>query len=334
MGETNLKPIEYQLLADDKRGNMFEIPAASVKWKTERTGRAGSLEFTFAGGDKFSDKFFSLNCGDIVRLEVNGEIIFWGYVFSVENSDGESFTAAAYDQMRYLMYSDTYVFTGRTATEIIRQIAADFGVKCGEIEDTRYVIPKLAQDNRKLLDIISEALSETVFNTGKTYALYDKAGALTLKSLGSLRLNIALGDYGMVSGYTYGESIDRETYNRVKLIKDNGKEGSRDVYIYQDGASIAEWGLLQYYRSVDNALNAAMIENMGKALLSLKNRAEKSFKLRAMGDVSCRAGASVFIELSDVGVRQFYVIESAEHSFEGNDYVMDLTLKAVNDGAL
>jgi len=327
----NLAPMEYQLLVDDKKGNVFELSATSLTWKTQRTGRAGSLEFTFLGGDKFSvQSDFELSCGDMIRLEVNGDVIFYGYLFSVESNDGETFSATAYDQLRYLMYNDTYVFVGKTATEIIKQIAGDFKITLGPVTDTKYAIPKLSFDNEKLLDMITEALSETTYNMKKTYVLYDDAGKLTLSNIEDMRLSIALGDYSMLSGYTYKESIDDDTYNRIKLVRDNKESGGRDVYIYQDSANIAKWGVLQYFEIVDEGYNAAMVSARGETLAGLKNRLGKSFKLSSMGDVSCRAGKAVYIEISDLSVKQFFLIEDATHRFEGNDYTMDLTLKVVD----
>ncbi len=336
MGASNLRPIEYQILVDNKKGGVFELPVTSATWKTQRTDRAGSLEFEFVGGDKFSDKTFELNAGDIIRLEVSGQILFYGYVFTVENSGGETFSGTAYDQVRYLMYSDTYVFTGKTATEIIKQIAGDFGITLGTIADTGYVIPKLAQDNKKLLDMISEALAETNYNTGRYYVLYDKCGAMTLTDIADMRLNIALGNDSMLTDYNYKESIDSNTYNVIKLQIGDSDSGSTRFYIYpneEDGGStenIAKWGILQYFASVDSGYNDAMIKARAKSLFDLNNRLEKTFKLDARGDVTCRAGKTVYVGISSLGVAQYYVIESADHSFDGNDYSMSLTLKVVD----
>ena len=330
MRTVNIAPIEYQLLVDDKNGNVFELPVTGVTWKTQRTDRAGSLEFEFMGGDKFADSSFSLSCGDLVRFEVNGETVFYGYVFSIDRGSSEAFSATAYDQMRYLMYSDTYVFTGKTATEIIKQIAGEHGVALGTIAETGYAIPTLSQDNQKLLDIMTEALSETTYNTGRTYVLYDDCGKLTLTDIEDMRLDIVLGDYSMLTGYEYSESIDGETYDVIKLAQDNGDSGSRVVYVYKDSANIAKWGALQYYESVDSEYNTAMINQRGEALLALRNKLEKTFKLEARGDVSCRAGKAVYVEVAALGAAQFYVIESADHSFEGNDYSMSLELRAVD----
>ncbi len=331
MGVTNLLPMEYQLLAQDKKGNSFELPVTSLTWKTQREGRAGSLEFSFLGGDQFSvQSGFELNCGDIIRLEVNGDVIFHGYLFSVEASDGETFSATAYDQIRYLMYNYSYNFTGKTATGILKQIAGDFNIKLGPTADTKYAIPKLSFDNQKLLDMITEALSETTHNTRRLYVLYDDAGKLTLSDIADMRLSLVLGDYSMLSGYTYKESIDDDTYNVIILAQDDKKRGERVPYLYKDEGNIAKWGILQHYEVVDAELNAAMINQKGEALLKEKNKLGKSFKLSSMGDVSCRAGKAVYVEVSSIGAGQFYLIEDATHTFSGNDYTMDLTLKAAD----
>lgn len=315
MGKINFKPLFYQLLVQNKNGSAFLLPATKIVWKTQRTGRAGSLEFDFVGGDKFCGVAVSLSCGDVVRLEVEGELLFYGYLFSMERSGKETFSATAYDQTRYLMASDTYVFTGATAAEIIRRIGGDFGIRLGNVAETGYRIPAFSRDNEKLLDVMNAALAETTNNTGKKYVLYDKEGALTLDPLEKMRLGIALGDPDMATGFSYAESIDDGTYNKIKLVQNDKKSGIRSVYIYKNNASIARWGLLQYYEPVDTKYNAAMIRQRGETLLALKNRMQKTFRLSARGDVSCRAGMAVYVELSDLGAAQFYVIESAKHTF-------------------
>ncbi|MBP1737541.1 MAG: hypothetical protein H6Q60_1422 [Oscillospiraceae bacterium] len=329
MKVSNLTPLSCEIAVDDKQGHVYTLPCTTVAWKTQRTDRAGSLEFTFLGGDQYADTTFELNCGDIVRMQIDGDTIFYGYVFTVENKGDGTFSATAYDQLRYLMYNNTYVFAGKTATEIIQQIAADFGITLGEIADTEYPIPKLSKDNKKLLEIISDALCETTYATKETYVLYDKAGALTLTNINDMRLPLAFGDSGMLTGYNYKESIDNETYNQIKLVQDNEEDGCRDVYIYQDSSNIANWGVLQYFGSMDSGYNAAMIEQIGVALLELHNRLEKTFKLEARGEVTCRAGAAIYIEIADLGVADYFLIENADHTFEANDHSMSLTLKVV-----
>ena len=62
------------------------------------------------------------------------------------------------------------------------------------------------------------------------------------------------------SGYTV--SIDDDTYNFVKVAKDDKKAGVRDVYIAEDSANISRWGKLMIYDKVTAGLNAAQLQDL------------------------------------------------------------------------
>src|SRR5690606_3700464 len=125
-------------------------------------------------------KDLKIESGAVVRVKANKRNVFYGYVFTVERSEDDDVQVTAYDQIRYLLSNDTYVFSNATATQIIRKIAQDFGLKVGSLADTGYRIPTLVEDNQKLLDIIYKALDLTLISTGNIFVLYADFGSVPL----------------------------------------------------------------------------------------------------------------------------------------------------------
>lgn len=321
-----------QLLLDNKSGDVFDISelVTEINLKTKRKGKPSSLEFEF-----LKNKFINVQNGDVISFKVNDINIFYGYVFENSGTKEPVIKVTAYDQIRYLLYNDTYVFKNKKASEIIVQIAQDIGLRLGTIEDTGFIIPSLLQDDKKLLDIMYNALEQTLLVNGKTYTLYDSFGSLCLKNINSMRELVVISDDCNLGNYDWKNSIDSETYNRIKLVRDNKETKSRDVYISQDSNNIAKWGRLQYFKKVDEKMNAAQIDEMLNNTLNLKNKENKTLKLK---DVICtdisvdskiRAGSSIYVELKEKNISQYYLIEETTHKFTQNQLTMDFDLKVV-----
>lgn len=316
--------MSLEVMTDDKKGNVFDVSelVTDASWKTSRIGKPGSFEYTI-----LQDPKYAINNGDIVRVKKDGKPLFYGYVFTVGRSQEETIKIKAYDQIRYLSASDTYVLKNITAAALVKQIANDFGLKWGNVVDTKYKIPPRVEDSQKLIDIICKAFDYTTINTGSIYNFYDDFGNLTVKNIKDMKLDLVIGDESLMTDFTFEKSIDSDTFNRIKLVQDNKKTKKRDVYIAQDSANIAKWGRLQYYQKVDENQNAAQIKQLMDQLIKLKNRETKSLKLEALGDPSVRAGCYIPILIDELAINQLYLIDECTHKFSGDDHTMSLELK-------
>ncbi|GAC42271.1 XkdQ/YqbQ family protein [Paenibacillus popilliae] len=322
----DVKIINRQGTKDDAEWDVSEI-VEGLTWKTSRIGRAGSVSFRLIKSNQTAK--FTYNNGDIVRVRVDKKDVFHGYIFSIEEGHDEVIKIIAYDQMRYLMNTDTYVFKGITATEVLQRIAKDFNLKLGKVDNTGYKIPKMSEDGQKLLDIICKAITLTYSNTGKDYCLYDDFGSLCLRSVNDVQLDLIVGDGSLMYDYGIKRSIDSGTYNRIKLYKDNKKTGKREIYMDQDSVNIKRWGVLQLYQSVDEDMNIAQIKQLLTNLAKLKNRETKSLKVNAIGDIRVRAGMCVRICISEYGVDQALLVDECSHNFDGSAHNMSLDLRVV-----
>lgn len=292
-----------------------------MKWSLERKGSPGKLEFTVLKDEKL--KFEE---GAVVRLRVDNTNVFFGFVFKKSYDKEKNIKVTAYDQLRYLKNKDTYVYKNKTATELVKMIANDFNLNVGQMDDTYHKIATKVEDNQTLFDIIQNALDDTLMNRSEIYVLYDDFGKLRLSYVEFLKVGILI-DAETAETLDYSSSIDGETYNKIKLVRENEETGKRDVYIAQHGVNMNTWGVLQYFDTVDENENASAKAN---ALLKLYNKKTKGLKVNGvLGDLRVRAGSLVVVQLDldDTKIQNFMMVEKVTHKFENNHHSMDLTLK-------
>ena len=173
-------------LSDPQRSKFF-LPAVEegIEWTTERRSTPGKLTFRV-----IKDDILDFSEGSEVRLQVDGKFIFFGFVFTQSRDKEGIISVTAYDQLRYLKNKDTYVYKNKKASEVIQMIAADFNLRLGTIEDTKYSIPSRVEDNTTLYDIIENALDLTLTNNKEMYIMYDEEGKITLKNLESMKVKM------------------------------------------------------------------------------------------------------------------------------------------------
>jgi len=268
-----------EILIDNKNGRVWDVSeiAKDLTWTTTRVGRPASVEFTILNSGIYQDRAFTVQNGDIVRVRKDDTNVFYGYVFGVKQNQDAEINVKAYDQVRYLLNKDTYVFKNVTTGDVIRKIAADFNLKVGRIDDTGYRIPSMVEDGQTLLDIIEKANTLTMSATGRFYVFFDDFGALSLRDVRAFEAGFYIGDGSLMTGFEYGRDIDSDTYNRIKLYRDNQKTGRREIYMAKDSAYIAKWGVIQLYEKIDENMNDAQISEMLDRLAKLKNADQRAF---------------------------------------------------------
>lgn len=138
--------------------------------------------------------------------------------------------------------------------------------------------------------------------------------------------DVVIGEKSLLTDYTYRTDIDQQTYNSVKLARPNETTGRADVYIAQDSDTIARWGLLQLYQTVDGDANDAQLQAQAKASLAYYNRRMRTLKVSSLGVPGLRAGQMVLTRipgLGDVDLDQYVLLEKVTHTFEGGVHTME-----------
>ena len=218
------------------------------------------------------------------------------------------------------------MYEDKTAGDLTGMLAADFNLQTGNIEDTGYRIASRVEDNSTLFDIVQNALDLTLQNTMQMYVLFDDYGKLSLKNIANMALNfLIVEDSG--DDYSYTSSIDSNTYNKIKLVYENSESGTREVYIAQHGVNMNKWGVLQYYDTIQEGENGAAKAN---ALLALYNKPTRNLSFsNLLGDVNVRAGSLIVVkmDLGDVQLENFMLVEKCKHVFKDGAHFMDLTVR-------
>lgn len=320
--------MNVELLVGNESGTKVYQPAVQegIEWSTERKDTPGKLVFKV-----LKDDILDFSEGSPVRMEADGDNVFFGFVFKQQRAKDQIITVTAYDQLRYLKNKDTKVYEGKTASQFTKMIADDYALNVGTLEDTGYVIESRVEENTSLFEMIANALDLTLTNTGEMYVLYDDFGKLTLKSLSSMYVGVP-GAYLMIDeetgeNFDYTSSIDENTYNKIKLTYDNEDTGYREVYIAQDSSNINKWGILQYFDTLQKGENG---QAKADALLKLYNKKTRNLKItNALGDNRVRAGSMVVInlDLGDIKLKNWMLVEKCKHTYKEGEHWMDLTLR-------
>lgn len=299
----------------------YPIVEGGVTWETERKGSPGKFTFTV-----IKDPNIAFQEGNAVMMKFDDTKVFYGFVFQKKRDKQQHIQVTAYDQLRYFKNKDTYVYSNKRLDEVVNMIASDFRLNVGTLENTGFKIPNRVEQNKTLFDIVQTAHDITLQNIKKMFVLYDDYGKLTLKNIESMKLDLLI-DEETGENFDYSSSIDGETYNKIKLAYENEKIGKREIYIAQDSKNMNDWGVLQFFDTIKEGVNG---KAKADALLQLYNQKTRNLTIKkAFGDIRVRAGSAVVVglNLGDMIVQKYMMVEKVKHTFEDSEHWMDLTLR-------
>ncbi|MGL6221625.1 MAG: XkdQ/YqbQ family protein, partial [Lacrimispora sphenoides] len=225
----------------------------------------------------------------------------------------------------YLKNTDSYNYSNLSTGEVILMIARDYKLQTGTLIETGHKLSRNRQD-KTLFDIILDSLDLTLIHTGKMFVLYDDAGKLVLNDVENMKLNIMI-DGSTAQDYDYKISIDSDTYNQIKVYYDNNETKKRDIYMVKDTGTINKWGILQKDESIEKGVNGQAV---AERYLSLYNRPSRSLSIKgAFGDIRVRAGCliPVFLDIKEMELKNYLLVESVTHKIDEGIHTMDLTLR-------
>ena len=323
-----------RLIVNHKKTGEYFLPAVldGVTWETRRKGAPGKLTFRVV-----YDDVLQMEYGDTIDVTWDGTQFFHGFIFSKKRNKDKQWDVVAYDQIRYLLNKDTFSYIGKRADEVIRELANDYELLVGELDNTEFVIEKRRESNATILDMCQTALDLTMIHTNKLYVIYDDCGRLMLKDLEAMQADILI-DADTAQDYSYEGSIDKNTFNLVKLDVDEGEGGHKTYYApasteeYQNSETRKQWGVLQFYENV-NAKNQNP-QDLANRYLEHYNRVRRSLSVSgAAGDISIRGGSMIWLNMNlgegENAEKQAkrVIVEGVTHRFSNGSHVMDLDLR-------
>lgn len=315
--------------SDTKNGKPIALNIAevvqSIKVTTYLEIKPGKCELTL----KPLDSLEWVANGALLTVKVDGEKLFFGFVFSFEVDQYRSCTITAYDQIRYLQCKDTLVTKNATASAIFKSICDGYGIKCKLVANSPHILAKRINDNKTYADMIAYALDKTLIDTNLWYFIRDNWGTLEFLDLYEERTNMAIGDKSGLSTFSYKTGIDDDVYNQVKLVKENSETKKREIYIQKDSTNIDRWGTLQYYETVNDDLNDAQMKERAATLLEYYNKPKRTLKLsKCIGDFRIKAGRSFVLLIEDLKTvlpyNQYVICSSCTHEITEGVHTMEL----------
>ena len=295
----------------------------SVSYSLSRVIRPGSADISFS-----YDKEINIENGCSVKVVADNQTVFYGYIFTV-TQDPDGYSLSCFDQIRYLENEDCIIIKNKTMSQILADYVSKFSLKTGHIENTKHIIPSVVEVSKSITDILNEAMQETTYATNEMFTLYDENGFLYLENLKNMRKNIVLSGDSNMFGYTYTRDISSDTYNKFKLIKQSKDAGTFETFIAQDSGKIAKWGLLQMVQEVDEKYNQAQINQILDALPRLYGDEIIRLDVECLGLVNLRAGNIIYVEITDIKMSKWCLVDEISHSLEKCAHTMQLKLLGV-----
>lgn len=311
--------MEYELLIHN--GSKIYSPSvlSDIKLTSERKCSPSKLEF-----EVYNDDLLNVEEGNLVTFRVDDYDAFYGFIFT-KKYNGDTISITAYDQLRYLKNKDTKSYENKRVDELISMIATEYNLRTGTLFNSGYKIPSRVEDNATLMDMIQNAMDLTMQATGDLYVIYDQSGRINLSYIGNMLVPILL-DETTGSSIEYTSSIDKQTYNKVKLVYDNEETGTREVYVAQHGENMNEWGTLQFFEKLQNNVNGKALAD---TILKLYNKKTRSLTIsNAFGHIHVRGGSlvAVNLDLGDVKLQNLMLVEKCVHTYGKDEHTMTLTL--------
>lgn len=325
------------LMYDNEKNLLFDVSklVSNIKLETSIFDTAGKATF-----DILKLPSYSFKEGATFALTVDGYKLFKGYVFSrKETEDNKVMQVTCFDALYYFKNKDAKTFAGLTSWQITQIACNDMVLPFRLVSGAPFFTAPVVHDNKSYFEMVKRALDETLINTNQWYIIRDNFGVIEHCNVLDLRAPFLIGDEQGLVKYSYETSIDKDTYNQIKLFRDNDETKKREIFIVNDtavngGANIRKWGILQLYQKVDETLNIAQIEERAFGLLRLYNNPKKALKMNEVLGFFPMAAGFVFPvrikDLADGGVNQWMLCTDCTHTLNKGVHTMSISAEVVN----
>lgn len=297
--------------------------------------------------------------GCMLDLYQNEIHIFYGRLVKQSISEKNEMSATFYDDIFYLNSKDANTFTNMTADKIFQKLCTDFHIPSRVDTPAKYILPPKIQQDNSCYEIIKEAIDYSFINDGIDYVIIPMERELVFTDTSKLKKELIIGRQSYCTEYTYERSIESDTFNVIKIVKEvaieeentkkdevdkksndkgedsgndesskkkKGKKKRLEQYVARDAHNMDMWGVLQYYEKVDEKANKAQIKQKADNLLKLKNRVHKTLKLSAICNEYLRAGNGVILDIGIVPVG-YYLITACTYKITDSSVTADIEVE-------
>lgn len=299
----------------------FKNTVESINLSSSLHDTPSKCEFNLIGVYNFPN-------GSPVALKIDNNKVFYGFVFSKTIDSKEKTQVMAYDQLRYLKNQETLYLEDKTASQIFEEICKINELKFKTIDSSSWKVLPYLYEKKTMFEIIKHGIDETFRMENKKYIIRDNFGTLEFLNIENQKTNLQIGTGSLLTDYAYGQSIDEDTFNVVKLIRDNPETQKRDVWMVKDSANIAKWGKLQFLQDVDEQANEEQIKELANNILKVKNRETRSLDISILGFYNLKVGNGIKIKIDGI-LEEWFFLNEINANIKNNFATMDLGVSIV-----
>lgn len=295
----------------------------SITWGGRRGSPSRTLSVNLLDDDGYWHQRSGIDVEDGWQclFRYNGQELFRGIFMTQSTGRSKTLTLKAYDNGIYLSNNrDTFVYEGKTADAVFRDVCSRFGLPTGDVASCSYAIPDLTKKKTTGWDTIEDALSLEFDNTGTRFLVVSDKGALCLRKRRENILQWVLETGANVSDYNYTKSIEN-IRTRIRLLSDEGKVLAEA----SDPALEKKIGVMQEVDTPDENLNSAQLNALAKSMLQEKKAPQRTLSLdNLLGIQDVIAGVGVFVIIPRIDINRTLYVDTDSHTFKDNLHTMSL----------
>lgn len=292
----------------------------NVTWSGDYKSCARKLELSLISSpmDKNIPKV-DIPIMSVISFYEDDNELFRGFVYEREKSSDNAMSFLCYDYCAKL--NDIKVsknIKNQTASTIYSNFLSEYGLNKGDIIQANTGVTKVFL-GVTAYDMIMTAYTEEAKKTGKKYMVYTKGNKFCASEKGVVKLKLSFEEGKNILSSSFKESVSNMV-NKVLIVDENGNKVSevkneewhktyglfQDVYKQQEGKD-------------SNAEAKAMLKDI-----------EQTCSLTGFGDTTCITGYGVQVKDTHTGLVGLFYIDSDTHTWEGENYTIDLELNFKN----
>ena len=300
-----------------------------IEWRGRKGSSARTLNVTLIDDDGYRHARSGIDVeqGHQCVFSYDGKELFRGMFMFQKQGIQKRMELTAYDNGIYLANNqDTFVYEGKTASDIFRDCCNRYGIPMGEVSSCSYVIPELTKSKTTAFDAILDALSLDFEATGIRHYVSSDKGKLSLLTRRENILQWVIETGQNLTSYDYSRSVE-DIRTRVKMVTNDGTS----VAEASDAALESKFGVFQEVITPDENLTEAEINALVKSVLSEKSAPKRTVNLECLGIPDVISGIGVFVIIPELNINRTFYVDEDTHVFEGNKHTMRLSLNVAGD---
>ena len=314
-----------------KSGQSLDITQLieKVEWRGRKGSSARTLDVTLLDDDGYRHARSGIDVeqGCQCIFSYDGKELFRGMFMFQKQGKQKRMELTAYDSGIYLANNkDTFVYEGKTASDIFRDCCNRYGIPMGEVAACSYVIPELTKSKTTAFDAILDALSLEYDATGIRHYVSSDKGKLSLLTRRENILQWVIETGQNLTNYDYSRSIE-DIRTRVKMVTNDGTS----VAEASDAALESKFGIFQEVMVPDENLTEAEINDLVKSVLTEKSASKRVVDLECLGIPDVISGLGVFVIIPELEINRTFYVDEDTHVFEGEKHTMRLSMTVAND---